>query len=112
MTDWLVQILVDSTHEHMPQKIFYRLYHDDQGQPLFYSMEDLPGRYIEIDAKTHAEGRYDIRVIDGRIKRNLNSSNLPRKLVPDDQGTPCHPDDVMIVDPTGDRYWTVKIYED
>ena len=61
--------------------IFYRLYHDN-GVPLFFSMEDLPGTYIEIDQETYSRNNSNVRI---------------HKLAPGKTGTPCHPDDVSIV---------------
>jgi hypothetical protein len=78
-----------------PAPIFYRLYHDDQGYPLFYSMENLPGNYIEIDQETYVQSSSKVRVVDGKLKKNNLASTA--KLVPSDTGTPCHPDNVCIV---------------
>ena len=32
--------------DHPP--VYYRLYYSDEGEPLFYSHDDLPGKYIDI----------------------------------------------------------------
>ena len=73
---------------------FYRLYYDDQGWPLFYSMEDLPGNYIEIDRETwHSPG--NIRIVDGKIVHI--KTVIVHKLVPGECGTSCHPQDVAVV---------------
>ena len=74
----------------------YRLYHDDQGEVLFYSMEDLPGAWISVDSLTYTLSRRDVRVVDGRL------AEIPRvpsvsKLRPGDQGTCCDPRDICIV---------------
>ena len=50
-----------------PNPVFYRLYYDDQGRPLFYSMEDVPGTYIEISQEEYTQGKSNIRVRDGSI---------------------------------------------
>lgn len=93
-----------------PPTLEFRLYHDEQGQPLFYSMEDLPGRYICIDADTFAQGRYDLRVVDGQIRRAQQSR--PGKIKPSLEGVACHATNAMIVDPTSSSYWKLQNYED
>jgi hypothetical protein len=79
-----------------PPPIFYRLYHDDQGNPLFFSQEDLPGKYIILDQATYNNPHTHIRVIDGKLV-TLDTSSSVTKLTPMEYGVPCHPQDVSIV---------------
>lgn len=90
--------------------IFYRLYHDEQGQPVAYSMQDLPGNYIDVDAETFARASHMVRVIDGRLVP-LEPTNWVNKLRPNQsQGTACHPQDIcVIVDPSQPHVlWNLK----
>jgi len=78
-----------------PAPVFFRLYYDPTtGKPISYSMEDLPGTYITIDAETYHRSSMRIRIRDGKIIP-LALPSLP-KLKPG-TGTPCHPCDVAIV---------------
>jgi len=80
----------------LPKPIFYRLYYDQQGHLLCYSMEDLPGTYIEIDSATYAQGLLNVQVINNQIhviKKGVGISQLR----PCEQGTSCDPRDVCVI---------------
>ena len=73
----------------------YRLYYDDEGFPLFYSMEPLPGNYIVVDRDTYYNGPKHIRVIGEKIV--VYKTVFAKKLVPSTTGTRCAVNDVCIV---------------
>lgn len=80
-----------------PEPVIYRLYHDAQGRPLFYSMEDLPGAYIAVDQSTYISGLRNVQVRDGKIVV-LEQSSSTTRLQPSAQGgTPCDPRDICVV---------------
>jgi hypothetical protein len=94
----------------VPANIFYRVYHDDAGRVLFYSMEDLPGNYLDIDHDAYIAADGNARVINGRLVPPSRSSC--HKLVPSDRGTDCHPQDVCIVVTEGvSQKWNLQHYE-
>lgn len=90
--------------------IFYRLYYDESGAPLAYSMEDLPGNYIEITAKQFAESSDRVMVKNGQlIKKSQTRSS---KLVPTNTGVQCHSEDVtIIVEPNIGQAWKLRHYD-
>lgn len=98
-------------HAAMPesQPISYRLYHDDQGRPIVYTMEHLPGNYIEIDRETYVAGSPWVRVIDGKLRHLIMHPR--QKLRPGDTGTSCHPLDVAVVDPSSGVFWSKHTYD-
>ena len=80
-----------------PPPVFFRLYYDDQGDPLFYSMEDLPGNYIEVDQSIYSLNSYDVKVKDGKLVQ-INKSKRVSKLQPGvESGTCCDTRDVCVV---------------
>lgn len=89
------KILESLQESSRPKPLIYRLYHDQDGWPLFYSMENLPGQYVDVDQKTYQENSSHVRVVNGKVVR-LRSGETS-KLVPSDQGTSCDPRDICIV---------------
>ena len=100
---------VNELIETPENKIFYRLYYDDNGSPLFYSMEDLPGNYIEIDRETFARSNPFVRVVNNKLVDNKQI--VLSKLVPGTEGIPCHKSTVVLVDPQSTIRWKTQTYE-
>lgn len=94
------------------QPVFYRLYYDSNGFPVTYSMENLPGQYIEIDQNTYNKNSFHVRVVNGKIQ-NLRHETFFSKLVPDNhKGTKCHIDDVtIVVNSREHKKWRKTVYE-
>lgn len=92
----------------------FRLYYDDKGNVVCYTCEKLEGNYIVIDATTYAEGRPDVRVIDGKISR-VSASSVVSRLAPSDEGIACAFEDMsIIVDDDYDgkiQKWNLELYE-
>lgn len=78
-----------------PTEPEYRLYHDDEGFPLFFSMESVPGNYIIVDRDTYHNSPKHIRVIDGKIV--VYKTVFSKKLVPATTGVACAVNDVCVV---------------
>ena len=80
-----------------PQPIFYRLYHDDSGKPIIYTMEDLPGTYIEVDQDTYTKASHHVIVRDGKLVVLPPKIHVSKLVKDAKSGTPCHPQDVCVV---------------
>ena len=91
-----------------PQPVFYRLYYNDAGQPVCYSMEDLPGNYIDIDAETFGLVPANIRVVDNKLK--YITTRTSDKLVPSTSGTLCHPQNVAVIVEQNGTYWSKQTH--
>jgi len=73
----------------------YRLYHDDNGFPLFFSMESLPGNYIVVDQETYLNSPKQVRVVDGKLV--VYTINFAKKIAPTGYGQACDTRNVCVV---------------
>ena len=80
-----------------PKPIFYRLYYRDDGTPICYSMEDLPGNYIDVDPETYARGPGNVHVVNGKLKEFRPGITVTKLKPGGPTGTPCSLNDVAIV---------------
>jgi len=94
-----------------PPVVFWRLYYDEAGFPLFYTQEDKPGNYIDVTPEQYQRASMRVRVREGKLIE-LNTTPV-KKLVPWETGTPCYPTDVSIVvsPETEHQRWRLKTNE-
>jgi hypothetical protein len=87
--------------------IFYRAYYNSEGWVECYSMEDRPGKYVDIDQPTYAASPY-ARILDGKLTVIKPASSVA-KLVPGMIGTSCDSRDVCVVADTEKHIkWSLK----
>lgn len=80
-----------------PEPMSYRLYYDEHGRPIVYSMEHLPGNCIEIDPQTYAVASFHVRVVDQKLI-HVQPKIQVKKLQPNAMvGTACNTVDVCVV---------------
>ena len=80
-----------------PKQIFYRLYYNNDGSPIIYTMEDLPGNYIEVDQETYVLAPFNVKVTDNKLVY-IKPVITVKKLQPSNSyGTACDPRDVCVV---------------
>ena len=91
-----------------PLPVFYRLYYNDAGQPVCYSMEDLPDNYIDIDAETFGLAPHNVRVVDNKLK--YITTRTSEKIVPSNTGTQCHPQSVAVIVEQNGTHWSKQTY--
>ena len=93
-----------------PASVTYRCYYLDDGTVDFYTMEDIPGNYIEVDQKTYVLAPKPAQVIDGQLKI-VQPKTTTQKLLPSKHGTLCHKQDVCVVVETNGTYWNYQQHE-
>ena len=85
------------------QEIFFRLYYDNDGNIITYSMEDLEGDFIEVTCEEFAIGDKNIKIVDGKIHKICLTTY--GKLVPINN----NPTDITVI--TDKPSWKMKTYE-
>jgi len=88
----------------------FRVYYDERGDIICYSMEDLPGNYIVTDQQTFNQFRMDLKVRDGKLIR-VNKNPTWKMMASEHGEYGCHPADITVIVPTGytdKKYWKVE----
>lgn len=93
----------------------FRLYYKEDGSVDFYTCEKPEGNFIVVDQQTYAEGRQDVKVIDGKVAR-IRPHTIIQKLVKSSKGQKTELDDVSVVITTDSKvkdyaYWELATYE-
>lgn len=97
----------NSTQTDTHYEVEHRLYYNDAGHPLFYSTEELDGKYIVVSHAEHTQGRYDITIQNGKVV--YPTEYIYQKLVPNEEGTECDINDVSIIG--NGQKWRLTKYE-
>jgi len=89
----------------------YRCYYVDNGDVDIYTMDQIPGNYIEITKEQYLAASKPARVIDGQLivpKPRM----LVQKLVPNaNTGVQCHAHDVCVVVEQKGVFWNQQQHE-
>jgi hypothetical protein len=91
-----------------PAPVSYRCYYHDDGTVDFYTMEDLPGNYIEVEQSVYVRAHKPARVVNGQLEI-IKTKNTVQKLVPgQQQGTQCHVQDIAVIVNNNGTHWNYQ----
>lgn len=93
-------------------KVSYRLYYNEDGTPICYSMEELPHNYIELTPEEFQLSPPNVRVVNGKMVV-IKPASYVKKLVPATTGFACDPRDVCVVvnESQPNTKWSLKSNE-
>ena len=63
-----------------------------------------------IDKITYIMARHDMRVINNKAVRLTSGAHI-LKLIPQDKGTMCHKENILVIDDIDPVYWDLTVYE-
>jgi hypothetical protein len=87
----------NSWNPEPPKPPSFRLYYNELGDPIVYTMEELQGQYIEVDRETYLNSLMNVKVRDGKLIIIPRSTQV-RKLKPNQStGTDCDARDICVV---------------
>jgi hypothetical protein len=91
--------------------VTYRLYYNDNGSPKCYTMEDLPGKYVEVDRDTYVLSLWNVRVVDEKLHVIPPVVTVKKLQLSNTDGIACHPQDVCVVVAPDQNYINWKLTE-
>ncbi len=94
-----------------PVPVSYRCYYQDDGTVDFYTMEHLPGNYIEVEQQVYVLAPMPARVINGQLTIVKPKTTVQKLKPTTGTGTQCHPRDVSVVVDTNGTYWNYQTNE-
>ena len=94
-----------------PVPVSYRCYYQDDGTVDFYTMEDLPGNYIEVEQQVYVLAPMPARVIDGQLTIVKPKTTVQKLKPTTGTGTQCHVKNVSVVVDTNGTYWNYQTNE-
>ena len=80
-----------------PEPLIYRLYYNEDGTPKCYAMENLPGKYIEVDRDTYVLSIWNVKVVDNKLQILKPVITVQKLQTNVTNGTPCHVADVCVI---------------
>lgn len=99
------EVYIDFVYTPPPPPEF-RLYYSEDGRVISYTTENLEGQYIVVDPQTFAEARPDVKVVNGKVVRAIDSVVIS-KLKPSEKGTATAEEDISII-PTNPKEKSTK----
>ena len=90
--------------------VTYRCYYLDDGSVNFYTMEDLPGNYIEVDQTVYVLAPMPAKVHNGKLVI-IKRGTTVQKLTPSSQGTLCHKNNVAVIVNDNGTHWNYQTNE-